>query len=182
MVMIFENLKKSWWICKCCVVVYLPTNFEKDWPTLLPDCFAWFSHRQALNNDLINYCFCVQITLRSRNYVLAIRLATLLIPRRHLRKRKSSQQKKRYKDFFKYIFILKPKQLFNIVYVNVCVKRFYSHKTSNNILFGYEKIPESRFSVPWSSLWWLKITYHIELEKRIPQIQIILLHSLTSAS
>ena len=128
------------------------------------------------------YCFCVQITLRSRNYVLAIRLATLLIPRRHLRKRKSSQQKKRYKDFFKYIFILKPKQLFNIVYVNVCVKRFYSHKTSNNILFGYEKIPESRFSVPWSSLWWLKITYHIELEKRIPQIQIILLHSLTSAS
>jgi hypothetical protein len=37
-----------------CVVVYLPTNFEKDWPTLLPDCFAWFSHRQALNNDLIN--------------------------------------------------------------------------------------------------------------------------------
>jgi hypothetical protein len=19
--------------CKCCVVVYLPTNFEKDWPT-----------------------------------------------------------------------------------------------------------------------------------------------------
>jgi hypothetical protein len=30
------------------VVVYLPTNFEKDWPTLLSDCFAWFSHRQAL--------------------------------------------------------------------------------------------------------------------------------------
>ena len=49
MVMIFENLKKSWCICKCCVVVYLPTTFEKDWPTLLPDCFAWFSHRQALN-------------------------------------------------------------------------------------------------------------------------------------
>jgi hypothetical protein len=31
------------------VVVYLPTHFEKDWPTLLPDCFAWFSHRQAFN-------------------------------------------------------------------------------------------------------------------------------------
>jgi hypothetical protein len=25
------------------------TNFEKDWPTLFPDCFAWFSYRQALN-------------------------------------------------------------------------------------------------------------------------------------
>jgi hypothetical protein len=36
------------------VVVYLPTNFEKDWPTLLPDCFAWFSHRQALNNSNAN--------------------------------------------------------------------------------------------------------------------------------
>ena len=48
MVMIFENLKKSWCICKCCMVVYLPTNFEKDWPTLIPDCFAWFSHRRAL--------------------------------------------------------------------------------------------------------------------------------------
>jgi hypothetical protein len=30
------------------VVVYPPTNFEKHWPTLLPDYFAWFSHRQAL--------------------------------------------------------------------------------------------------------------------------------------
>ena len=29
-------------------MLYLPTTFEKDWPTLLPDCFAWFSHRQAL--------------------------------------------------------------------------------------------------------------------------------------
>ena len=32
------------------MVVNLPTNLEKDWPTLLPDCFAWYSHRQALNN------------------------------------------------------------------------------------------------------------------------------------
>jgi hypothetical protein len=41
-------------------VVYLPTNFEKDWPTLLPDCFAWFSHREALkytNLKNSNYSF-----------------------------------------------------------------------------------------------------------------------------
>ena len=60
----------------------------------------------------------------------------------------TSQQKKRYKDFFlnfKYIFMLKPKQMFIIIYVNVCVKRVYPHKTNNNILFRYEKIPESQF-------------------------------------
>ena len=33
------------------MVVYLPTNFEKDWPTLLPDCFAWLCHRQALKTN-----------------------------------------------------------------------------------------------------------------------------------
>ena len=54
MVKKFENLKKKTiCICKCCVVVSLPANFEKDWPTLLPDCFAWFSHRQTLNWILI---------------------------------------------------------------------------------------------------------------------------------
>ena len=30
--------------------------------------------------------------------------------------------------------MLKPKQLFIIIYVNVCVKRVYRHKT-NNIMF-----------------------------------------------
>ena len=34
------------------------------------------------------------------------------------------------------------------------VKRVYPHKANNNILFRYGKIPESQFSVPWSSLWW----------------------------
>jgi len=58
MVMIFENLKKSWCICKCCVVVYPPTNYEKDWPTLLLDCFAWFSHRQALKCMCQRVCIC----------------------------------------------------------------------------------------------------------------------------
>ena len=43
----------------------------------------------------------------------------------------------------KYIFMLKPKQLFIIIYVNVCLKRVYPHKTKN-----YGKIPESQFSVP----------------------------------
>ena len=42
----------------------------------------------------------------------------------------------------------KPKQLFIIIYVNVCVKRVYLHKTNNNILFRYEKIPEIQSSVP----------------------------------
>jgi hypothetical protein len=31
----------------------------------------------------------------------------------------TNQLKKRYKDFFKYIFMLKAKQLFIIIYVNV---------------------------------------------------------------
>jgi hypothetical protein len=35
--------------------------------------------------------------------------------------------------------MLKPKQLFIIIYVNVCVKRAYPHKTNNNILFRYGK-------------------------------------------
>jgi hypothetical protein len=35
------------------------------------------------------------------------------------------------------------KQLFIIIYVNVCLKRIYPHKTKN-----YGKIPESKFSVP----------------------------------
>ena len=42
--------------------------------------------------------------------------------------------------------MLKLKQLFIIIYVNVCVKPVYPHKTNNNILT--EKIPESQFSVP----------------------------------
>jgi hypothetical protein len=46
------------------------------------------------------------------------------------------------------IFMLKPKQFFIIIYVKVCVKRVYPHKTSNNILFRYGKIPESQLSVP----------------------------------
>jgi hypothetical protein len=54
--------------------------------------------------------------------------------------------------FVKYIFMLKPKQLFIIIYNNVCVKRVYSHKTNNNIIFRYGKIPKSQFFVPWSSL------------------------------
>jgi hypothetical protein len=44
--------------------------------------------------------------------------------------------------------MLKPKQLFIIIYINVCVKRAYPHKTNNNILFCNGKIPESKFSVP----------------------------------
>ena len=47
--------------------------------------------------------------------------------------------------FFKYIFMLKPKQLFIIIYVNVYVKRVSPHKTNNNLLFRYGKIPESHF-------------------------------------
>jgi hypothetical protein len=41
--------------------------------------------------------------------------------------------------------MLKPKQLFIIIYANVCVKRVYPHKINNNILFRYGKIPESQF-------------------------------------
>ena len=48
--------------------------------------------------------------------------------------------------------MLKPKQLFIIIYVNVCVKRVDPHKTNNNIMFRNGKIPESQFSVPSSSL------------------------------
>jgi hypothetical protein len=70
----------------------------------------------------------------------------------------TSQQKKRYKHFFKYIFMLKPKQLFIIIYVNVCVKCVYPHETNNNILFRIGKIPESKFSIPWSSLRWSNYT------------------------
>ena len=44
--------------------------------------------------------------------------------------------------------MLKPKQLFIIIYVNASVKRVYPHKTNNNILFRYGKIPENQFSVP----------------------------------
>jgi len=49
------------------------------------------------------------------------------------------------KIFFKYIFMLKPKQLFIIMYVNVCVKRVYPHKINNNILFRYGKIRTVNF-------------------------------------
>ena len=44
--------------------------------------------------------------------------------------------------------MLKPKQLYVIIYVKVSVKRVYPHKENNNILFRYGKIPESQFSVP----------------------------------
>ena len=49
MLMIFENLRRKkvdafanvvWWFT-------YQQNLKKDWPTLLPDCFAWFPHRQA---------------------------------------------------------------------------------------------------------------------------------------
>ena len=61
----------------------------------------------------------------------------------------TSQQKKRYKDFLKYIIMLKPKQLLIIINVKYnCVKCVYPHKTNNNIMFRYGKIPESKFSVP----------------------------------
>ena len=42
----------------------------------------------------------------------------------------------------------KPKQLFIIIYVNVCVKSVYPHKAKNNILFRHEKNLESPLSVP----------------------------------
>ena len=35
--------------------------------------------------------------------------------------------------------MLKPKQLFIFIYVNVCMQRVYPHKTNNNILFRYGK-------------------------------------------
>jgi len=44
--------------------------------------------------------------------------------------------------------MLKPKQLFIIIYVNVCMKRVYPHKANNNILLHYGNILESKFSVP----------------------------------
>ena len=44
--------------------------------------------------------------------------------------------------------MLKPKQVFIILYVNACVKRFYPHNANNNILFRYGKIPESKCSAP----------------------------------
>jgi hypothetical protein len=51
------------------------------------------------------------------------------------------------KVFVKYIFMLKPKQLFIIIYVNACVKRVYPQQTNNNILFRYGNIQELQFSV-----------------------------------
>ena len=41
--------------------------------------------------------------------------------------------------------MLKPKQLFVIIYVNVCVKRVYPHKANNNILFVTEKFRKINF-------------------------------------
>ena len=43
--------------------------------------------------------------------------------------------------------MLKPKQLFIILYVNVRVKRVSPHKTNYNILFQYGKIAVSQFPV-----------------------------------
>ena len=48
--------------------------------------------------------------------------------------------------------MLKPKQLFININFNVCVKRVHPHKTNNNILFRYEKIPKSQFSVPFAMI------------------------------
>ena len=52
------------------------------------------------------------------------------------------------KIFLKYIVMLKPKQFFIIIYINICVKRVYPHKAYTNILFRYGKIPETKLSVP----------------------------------
>jgi hypothetical protein len=52
------------------------------------------------------------------------------------------------KIYFKYVFMLKPKQLIIIIYINVFEKCVYPHKTNNDILFRYGKIPECKFSVP----------------------------------
>ena len=41
--------------------------------------------------------------------------------------------------------MLKPKQLLITIYVNVCVKRVYPHKTNNNILFRYGKFRKVNF-------------------------------------
>jgi hypothetical protein len=41
------------------------------------------------------------------------------------------------KIYFKYVFMLKPKQLFIIIYINVFEKCAYPHKTNNDILFRY---------------------------------------------
>jgi hypothetical protein len=71
----------------------------------------------------------------------------------------TSQQKKRYKHFFQIHYYVKPKQLLIIIYVNICVKRVYPHEAKNNILFRIGKIPESQFSVPWSSLRWSNYTF-----------------------
>jgi hypothetical protein len=58
---------------------------------------------------------------------------------------RTSQQKKRYKNIsLKYMFMLKPKQLFIIIYFNVCVKRIYPHKANNNILFRSRPFWRSR--------------------------------------
>ena len=35
--------------------------------------------------------------------------------------------------------MLKPKQFFIIIYVNICVKHVYPHKANNNILFRFGK-------------------------------------------
>ena len=40
--------------------------------------------------------------------------------------------------------MLKPQQLFIIIYVNVCVKRVYPHKTNNSIMFLYAIISKSK--------------------------------------
>lgn len=52
----------------------------------------------------------------------------------------TSQQRKRHKDVFKYVFMLKPYELFIVIYANDCVKRSYPHKTNNNIFFRDETI------------------------------------------
>ena len=41
--------------------------------------------------------------------------------------------------------MLRPKQLFIIMYVNVCVKPDYPHKSNNNILFLTQKFRKVNF-------------------------------------
>ena len=111
--------------------------------TMEVECWSIFDSVVNVSNTLC-HCF----PLKQSHYIY--RLATEDLCSEIL----TSQQKKHTKIFLKYIFMLKPKQLFIIIYVNVFVKRVYPPKTNNNIIFRYGKIQESKFSVPWSSLRW----------------------------
>jgi len=49
--------------------------------------------------------------------------------------------------------MLKPKQLFIIIYVNVCVERVYPHKTKNHIYPVYQVKLYSRTNTSSYSIW-----------------------------